>query len=44
MTTKIWTKEEILSGIQTNNKWVERGVVAIYNKQTEDEKNDRIHS
>ena len=38
MTTKIWTKEEILSGIQTNNKWVERGVVAIYNKQTEDEK------
>lgn len=38
MSTKIWTKEKISNGILSNNSWVERGVVAIYNKQTEDEK------
>lgn len=38
MSTKIWTKEEISNGIIASNSWVERGVVAIYNKQTEEEK------
>ena len=35
---KVWTAGEIKANLQVSKKWVERAVVAIYNKQTEDEK------
>jgi len=35
---KIWTVEEIKDKVLTNDKWLERAILAIYNKQTEDEK------
>lgn len=35
---KEWTREEIEKNLQKYDKWVERGIVAIYNKQTESEK------
>lgn len=38
MTTKIWTLEEIKNLLQTNDKFVMRSVVKIFEKQTEDEK------
>lgn len=34
---KIWTKEEILEGLKSNNSWVEKAVLAIFNKQTIEE-------
>lgn len=36
--TKIWTKEEIAEKIRNDEEWLLRGLVAIFNKQTEDEK------
>ena len=33
-----WTKEMIKEKIAANNVWLARGVVAIWNKQTEDER------
>ena len=36
--TKKWTAEEIHYMIETNDKWLYHGLMAIYNKQTEDEK------
>ncbi len=38
MTDKIWTKIEIRAKLETNDKWLCKGLVAIFNKQTEDEK------
>ena len=35
---KKWTKKQIKARLMVNNDWVERGIVAIYNKQTEEEK------
>lgn len=35
---KKWTREEIEKNLQKHDKWVERGIVAIYEKQTESEK------
>ena len=35
---KIWTIEEIKAQIEKSDKWVERAIKAIYNKQTIDEK------
>ena len=35
---KVWTKEEIRSNIAKSDVWLIRGLVALYNKQTEDEK------
>lgn len=35
---KEWTREEIEANLQKYDKWVERAIVAIYNKQTESEK------
>jgi hypothetical protein len=35
---KTYTKEEIKEKILTNRTWLERGLIAIYNRQTEDEK------
>lgn len=31
---KVWTKEEIRDRLEQSNVWLERGIVAIYNKQT----------
>lgn len=36
--TKVWTKEEIRKKIQSSDKWLTRGVIAIYQWQTEDER------
>lgn len=35
---KIWIKDEIVDMLKTNPKAVTRGIVAIYQKQTKDEK------
>lgn len=32
-----WTKDEIKEQLMTNDEWLVRGLVAIYNKQTMDE-------
>ena len=37
MGQKQWTKEEIKENIVKDDKWMERGLVAIFNKQTADE-------
>lgn len=37
MSSKIWTKEEISAKLQTSDAWVVRAVIAIYERQTEDE-------
>ena len=37
---KVWTVEEIKKNIMSSRKWVEQGVLAIYNKQTAEEKSD----
>ena len=39
MADVLWTKEDIQEGLKTNDHWVVRGVLAIYDYQTEDEKN-----
>ena len=41
-TMKKWTKEEIRFNMETDNKWLFRGLIAIYNRQTQDEKNEAI--
>ena len=35
---KEWTREETEENLQKYDKWVERAIVAVYNKQTESEK------
>jgi hypothetical protein len=37
MTKKIWTREDIVAMLNTNDRAVERGVVAIWQRQTADE-------
>jgi ribosomal protein L16/L10AE len=37
MDSKTWTKEEIREGINSSVKWLVRGVVALYERQTKDE-------
>lgn len=37
----MWKKEEIAEKIQTNDEWLCRGIIAIYNKQTPSEKSCR---
>ena len=37
--TRIWTREEIANKIATDLKWLCGGILAIWNRQTEDEKN-----
>lgn len=37
----MWTKERIINLLNTNDIAVERAIVAIYNRQTADEKNVR---
>lgn len=38
MTTKTWTKKEIRTALENDDRWLIRGVLAIYNFQTEAEK------
>lgn len=38
MTDKKWTKEEIAAKLATDDKWLIRGLLAIYAHQTEEEK------
>lgn len=38
MTDKKWTKAEIKANLAASDKWLCRGLVAIFNKQTADEK------
>ena len=33
----VWTKELIAENIESHDKWLYRGIMAIYNKQTADE-------
>lgn len=44
MTTAVkkWKKEEIQHKLETNNKWLIKGLLAIYNKQTQDEKSAEV--
>jgi hypothetical protein len=37
----VWTKEEIREKLKTDDRWLFRGLLAIYRLQTEDEKNDK---
>lgn len=37
-----WTKEEIRHNLETDNTWLYRGLLAIYKRQTDDEKNAGI--
>ena len=39
---KKWTKAEIAFQIETNNAWLVRALLAIYNRQTEDEKSSEL--
>jgi hypothetical protein len=34
----MYTKEQIKENLSTNPKWIERGIVVLYQRQTEDEK------
>jgi len=35
---RIWTEAEVRNNLLTNDKWVIRGAIALFNKQTESEK------
>ena len=35
-----WTKAEIRANLEASDKWLCHGLIAIFNKQTEDEKQD----
>jgi hypothetical protein len=37
MTT--WSKDDIAKKLQSNNRWLIRGLLAIYSRQTDDEQN-----
>jgi phage terminase Nu1 subunit (DNA packaging protein) len=37
MATPIYTKEVIKSLLSTDSKWMERGVIVLYERQTQDE-------
>jgi hypothetical protein len=37
--TKKWTKAEIRNRLETDDKWLTRGLVAIYKRQTDSEQN-----
>lgn len=37
-----WTKEQIKEKLLSDNKWLIRGMLAIYKKQTDDEKQSGI--
>lgn len=35
---KVWTRDEIINRISTNDRWVERAIVRLYRGQTDEEK------
>lgn len=39
---RVWTKEEILARIAADPRWAERGILALYRRQTLDERRDGI--
>ncbi len=39
MSDKIWNKEDIREGLRKSDKWVQRAILAIYERQTTEEKN-----
>lgn len=39
--TKVWTKDEIKAKLVTDNRWLLRGILAIYKYQTAVEKAER---
>lgn len=39
---RTWTKEEIRNKIETDDRWLIRGLLAIYNLQTADEQNSEV--
>lgn len=39
---KVWTKEEIAAKLASDDKWLIRGLLSIYSKQTEDEQNSDV--
>lgn len=41
-TLKKWTKEEIRHHLEMDDRWLYRGLVAIYARQTADERNDGV--
>lgn len=40
MTEKLWTIDEVKANLATKDEWLVRGLLAIYDRQTEDEKVD----
>lgn len=40
--TRKWSKAEIRNKLETDNKWLIRGLLAIYARQTEDERNAAV--
>lgn len=40
MSEKIWKKDEIKQGLEKSDQWINRAILAIYHRQTEDEKSD----
>lgn len=41
MSGKTWDKESIRQGLENSDKWVEKAILAIYDRQTEDEKSTK---
>lgn len=39
---KVWTKEEIKEKLSTDDRWLLRGLLALYKKQTNEEKAYRV--
>lgn len=37
--TKVWSKDEIRKNLLNDDRWVERGVLAIFERQTTEEQN-----
>jgi hypothetical protein len=42
MASKVYTVEEIRENLKTKNAWLERGILAIYERQTADERSSAI--
>lgn len=39
---KVWTKDEVAHKLATDDVWLKRGLMAIYNLQTDEEKNSDL--
>lgn len=40
-TKKQWTRDEVEEKIMTDDRWLSRGLLSLYNYQTKDEKRDK---